>query len=1098
MVVASTSRADEVSERVKGLAYAGSFTDILECLPNTYRQVLKPVLHNYAKGVDKLMGVVETIKKLEKHQANNTLPPQLAGNHLPKFEFTHEFEQGQTNTLSVLRKKHSEFISAYLEAAVEAKKAEKVFWEARLALENNILPDALKEIDATYLIVTNAMFSHPKGKGKEGTEGKVFQLERKYLKEDMASIFLRLRNIVVMKHQAAITRIEAKKDLKAAADVEMADATSESTRIQELVDKAIAAQLKKLKISGAPGARSRVPACTDTYLAFSRSLPFVVKGEEYEKRRQPKRQGDAAWPQGRGPWKRTRAENRKDEALSRPAETSTERRSEKVIRYDNPSTYPDEWLMLPAPIAIKNVIATAPIEYLWKHKFRSIIHQGPGVNVPIKIAQIINSGLRFLFPTKPDVNKVRKAWKDFENRLRWRCHWISMEIESGNDQKIYDPDYDIDHDTAECHEAAPYIEAGLEKGREFIARWAHNSEPKLKTLKPSALAVLDVAALRSYLKDNDYLVVPTDKNLGACVVTRAWFINGGLSLLNDTSKYREISAEERDEKIKILRAKSELAANFAEEQLGEVQLAAFLRSKIQPDLSWDKVLPVFYVIPKIHKNPTGFRPIIPCHSAIQNPAAKFVSKMCKPILSERPYLIKGSKHMCQRLASVGRLPHRRLFLCSGDIVACYPTIPPKNAEDAVRLFVQDHYQGQIELQVLIMQCCRLALKNLVFQFDGRCFSQETGLAMGVASSPDICNLYLSVFEEAIVPKIEEILFFGRFIDDVFAIVVADTEEQAREILRPLQYEPLKLEWSVSKQHVQFLDLLVYVDPTSNRLEHKPFRKALNHRERIPWASGHPKDVKRGTFIGEMSRLATLSSTKESYLDALKDLECLYLARGYPASLIKHWLKDNSHKRWTARLGRSMEATEALVLKSVYNRAWEFFDIHGLEHVVVDTWATGIAELRLRWKAFREAALSTSGEVNRAASVPSGGSGLISRSYDSHYIQIQDPATVTHGLGQAPRDWPLVGSPWLLNLWTDGVRRHKTIGVIAARNTAQTKPDFRAVIDLSKVGIIGRRWLVSRKRTRNLYDECAVLRKAVLTREPSDDDMWKMFDMDEEW
>ncbi|MFL4368795.1 hypothetical protein, partial [Enterobacter asburiae] len=66
-------------------------------------------------------------------------------------------------------------------------------------------------------------------------------------------------------------------------------------------------------------------------------------------------------------------------------------------------------------------------------------------------------------------------------------------------------------------------------------------------------------------------------------------------------------------------------------------------------------------------------------------------------------------------------------------------------------------------------------------------------------------------------------------------------------------------WEVSEWNSPFLDMLVYIDPLTGQVEHTPYRKALNHKERIPWASHHPKDVKKGTYIGEMSRLATLSS-----------------------------------------------------------------------------------------------------------------------------------------------------------------------------------------------------------------------------------------------
>jgi hypothetical protein len=81
------------------------------------------------------------------------------------------------------------------------------------------------------------------------------------------------------------------------------------------------------------------------------------------------------------------------------------------------------------------------------------------------------------------------------------------------------------------------------------------------------------------------------------------------------------------------------------------------------------------------------------------------------------------------------------------------------------------------------------------------------------------------------------------------------------------------------------------------LQWKPFCKARNNLERIPFASHHPADIKCGTFLGEMLWMAVLSSSPANYLDALADLSKIYLVREYPYPLVTKWLKENSSKRW---------------------------------------------------------------------------------------------------------------------------------------------------------------------------------------------------------
>ena len=81
------------------------------------------------------------------------------------------------------------------------------------------------------------------------------------------------------------------------------------------------------------------------------------------------------------------------------------------------------------------------------------------------------------------------------------------------------------------------------------------------------------------------------------------------------------------------------------------QLPGFFQSLVTKQGNEHHV-PRFHGIPKIHKTPTGMRPIIPCHSAIQNPAAKFVSKMLKPIVCALPMILQSSHQFCRELTDI--------------------------------------------------------------------------------------------------------------------------------------------------------------------------------------------------------------------------------------------------------------------------------------------------------------------------------------------------------------------------------------------------------------------------------------------------------------
>ncbi|QRV95264.1 hypothetical protein RhiJN_23282 [Ceratobasidium sp. AG-Ba] len=232
----------------------------------------------------------------------------------------------------------------------------------------------------------------------------------------------------------------------------------------------------------------------------------------------------------------------------------------------------------------------------------------------------------------------------------------------------------------------------------------------------------------------------------------------------------------------------------------------------------------------------------------------------------------------------------------------------------------------------------IANDNLIFRFQDKFYRQLKGLAMGVASSPDIANLYGAYFKEQFIPTEKRILFYRRYIDDVLAIVEADDHEEALKICSGIKFNGCEIVWSANSDFSVFLDMFIFVK--DDRVHYRVYKKGQNNQERIPWASHHPVDVKRGTFIGEITRMATLSSTKEYYEAALKDLRDLYVARGYPPHLVKTWLVKHATARWKARLApRELEdqSSGLHVLKTVFNGVWDYVNIHAVHEAIMSEW-----------------------------------------------------------------------------------------------------------------------------------------------------------------
>ena len=151
------------------------------------------------------------------------------------------------------------------------------------------------------------------------------------------------------------------------------------------------------------------------------------------------------------------------------------------------------------------------------------------------------------------------------------------------------------------------------------------------------------------------------------------------------------------------------------------------------------------------------RPIIPCHSAIQNPAAKYVDKKLRPIVVGSPTVIHGSKDLAIKLSNLVLKPGSKWYILTGDVVAFYPNIPLHLCLDYVNQMYLEYYWGHVQdhdaphnrrQQLIFKTALEVGNTKLLTQFQGKYYEQLRGLAMGVSDSPSLANLYGVHFESS--------------------------------------------------------------------------------------------------------------------------------------------------------------------------------------------------------------------------------------------------------------------------------------------------------------------------------------------------------------
>jgi len=228
--------------------------------------------------------------------------------------------------------------------------------------------------------------------------------------------------------------------------------------------------------------------------------------------------------------------------------------------------------------------------------------------------------------------------------------------------------------------------------------------------------------------------------------------------------------------------------------------------------------------------------------------------MLKGIVKTKQGIIHRSKDFALKLYSYRSLPPakfdagemKRLFFVSGDVVAFYPNVDVQKVHQITADFLTEYYGSfgeefdldwvpcDVNYICTFREALSIANNNLMCQFDGKIYRQVRELAMGVASSPDLANLYGCFFEDRVgVHSYPDISFYRRYIDDCLSLVYTKDKLSAKRLLENLIiFNNCTIEWSASDSYMTFLNMRLFFDKDKS-LQWQPYRKLLNHFECIP-------------------------------------------------------------------------------------------------------------------------------------------------------------------------------------------------------------------------------------------------------------------------
>ena len=388
--------------------------------------------------------------------------------------------------------------------------------------------------------------------------------------------------------------------------------------------------------------------------------------------------------------------------------------------------------------------------------------------------------------------------------------------------------------------------------------------------------------------NDEYIVIEADKNMGVTVWKLDEYIKKVLEEhLGNQQVYQNIKHRIQEE-IYDLGLAYERFLERHSSSFEESVLTYFNRAK---DAYGDRVA-IFRATAKVHKDPVKLRPVVAKCGTYIEAVSKYVDVELQKLASEVLWCIKDSDSFRDEVIRLQLPPNAKMV--TFDAVSMYSNIDITHAMSVMKhwfdTFVPSPGKESLGPTNTLLAAINLVMRNNIMQFGDSYFKQLIGTAMGTSCAVWFANLYFGSHEKhSILPefkaRLKRILFYRRFIDDVFFIWLGQ-EDQDWEALKSLfnNFGILKWEFNQPASSVDFLDLTLNIK--NGKIVTKTYQKPNNAYLYIPPHSAHPKGMINGIIY---SLLRTYWRQNSKFSDFVKFSKLLFqrhLNQGWDQAVLK--------------------------------------------------------------------------------------------------------------------------------------------------------------------------------------------------------------------
>jgi hypothetical protein len=351
----------------------------------------------------------------------------------------------------------------------------------------------------------------------------------------------------------------------------------------------------------------------------------------------------------------------------------------------------------------------------------------------------------------------------------------------------------------------------LEKNLHEASRINNQQNYNFTSLTPTQKTTLN-----EFKHSREFIILPTDKNLGPAVMNRDDYMTQVLKehLLKPT--YLKLTPEIASQRI--TQTKKLLIDTFQthRHRLTKPETDFFTQSSNNQHRN-----PVFY---KVHENPMQLRPVVSCINSFPSIFSTWLDFQMKKLLHLIPSYMKNSTDLIKDLQTINLPAGAKLF--TADATSMYTNIDTTTGLQRFRnLF--NTYKDSIPTTFskdLFLTTLEIVMNNNIFSFGDTFWLQLQGTVMGTPAAPLYSIITYGYHENTqVLNRFQSnLIYYKRYIDDIFGVWVDSPNTSWSEFEQALN--PFgQLRWNFEKPTTSktFLDLQINI--SKEKIQTKPTR-----------------------------------------------------------------------------------------------------------------------------------------------------------------------------------------------------------------------------------------------------------------------------------